>query len=181
MKKNFKQNINNKKGFTIVEALVAISILLMSITGPMVFSSNGLKASIYAKTQINAFYLAQDAMEQLRNKRDTNKLRGDDWLAGIREHCVSPKKCYFDDIPGNLITNGTPITECVNGVCPQIKYDSQDDLYNYASGDDTSYARAIQITPVDQNPNEVAVHVTISWTSGITDRTFTVVENLFNI
>ncbi len=63
--------INYKKGFTIIETLVAVTILMLAIIGPMTVSQKSLVASIYAKDQIIASYLAQDVMEYLKNKRDT--------------------------------------------------------------------------------------------------------------
>jgi prepilin-type N-terminal cleavage/methylation domain-containing protein len=72
MKKYFfkKTNIQHKRGFTIMETLVAILILLAVITGPLAFIQSGLRASFVARDQIVAFYLAQDAMEAIKNILD---------------------------------------------------------------------------------------------------------------
>lgn len=76
--------IKKEKGFTIMETLVAIAILLLSITGPMAFSQNGLRAAFYARDQVTAFYLAQDAIEFVKNRRDHNALEGKkQWLDGL--------------------------------------------------------------------------------------------------
>ncbi len=61
-----------REGFTIVETLVAITILMIAIVGPMTISQKGLMASIYAKDQVTASFLAQDAMEYMTNLRDRN-------------------------------------------------------------------------------------------------------------
>jgi Tfp pilus assembly protein PilV len=63
-------NINknkNQKGFTIVETLVAVTILMISIAGPLTVANKGLLAAINAKDQMIASYLAQDAMEYVKN------------------------------------------------------------------------------------------------------------------
>ena len=84
----------NNKGFAIVETLVAIFILLLSITGPMVVAQNGLRAAYLARDQITAFYLGQDAMEYVRNIRDDNLLEGvlstsgSTWMNGL-EDCLA--------------------------------------------------------------------------------------------
>ena len=62
----------NIKGFTLVETLVAISILMIAIVGPMTIAQNGLSSSIYAREQFIAQFLAQDALEYVRNVRDNN-------------------------------------------------------------------------------------------------------------
>lgn len=65
---------NSKRGFTLIEMLVAVVLLTAAITGPMSIASKGLTASIVAKDQITAFFLAQDAVEYARFIRENNKL-----------------------------------------------------------------------------------------------------------
>lgn len=101
---NKKISFREEKGFTIMETLVAIFILLISITGPMVFSQNGLRAAFQSRDQVTAFYLAQDAVEFVKNVRDHNILytgsipsdasarddeaNGEDWLDGL-DSCIA--------------------------------------------------------------------------------------------
>ena len=89
MKKNIIRKILIRKetGFTIVESLVAIFILILSITGPMSFTQSGLRAAFVSRDQITAFYLAQDAIEYIKNVRDNNAVAvlssssgGGNWL-----------------------------------------------------------------------------------------------------
>jgi len=54
---------NKKKGFTIIEALVAIVILLIAILGPLALLSSAIRESGYAKDQIIASFLAQEGVE----------------------------------------------------------------------------------------------------------------------
>src|ERR1035437_9310157 len=61
-------------GFTLVETLVAIAILMIAIAGPLTVAEKGLSASIYARDQLMASYLAQDAMESIKNVVDSNEL-----------------------------------------------------------------------------------------------------------
>jgi len=73
MKNKIKKLIENKKGFTIVESLFAIFILVISVTGPMAFTQSGLRASFIARDQVTAFYLAQDAIEYITQYRNLKK------------------------------------------------------------------------------------------------------------
>ncbi len=78
-------NIFNKiknKGFTLVETLVAISILSLSILAGFTAVQNSLKSSVTAKNQMIAFYLTQDAMEFIKNKRGKRK-KNTPYLRGL--------------------------------------------------------------------------------------------------
>ena len=66
--------IKNKKAFTLVETLVAISIFTMAILGLMSILSKGVTDTSYAKQKMTASYLAQDGIEYVRNLRDTDVL-----------------------------------------------------------------------------------------------------------
>src|ERR1035437_7381734 len=66
--------LSNSSGFTLVETLVAIAILMIAIAGPLTVAEKGLSASIYARDQLMASYLAQDAMESIKNIVDSNEL-----------------------------------------------------------------------------------------------------------
>ena len=58
-----------KKGFSLIETMVAIAILLIAIVGPMTLASNSLVASAIAKDQFIASFLAQEDFH-LRNQLD---------------------------------------------------------------------------------------------------------------
>ncbi len=70
MNKDFKKRNNYKKGFTLMETMVAIFIIMLAITGPMVFTQNALRAAFLSRDQSTAFFLAQDAIEYIKNIRD---------------------------------------------------------------------------------------------------------------
>jgi len=171
-----KRSNNNRiknKGFTLLETIVAITVLTFAIMGPLELAARSIGLAIVSKNQITAFYLAQEAMEYVKNKRDGNFLaHGSDWLTGL-DGCLGASGCYTD-IPNDNIS------VCAGG-CPVLKYDNNGLYYNYFSGNDTIFTRTVKITtPVGGNPNEAKVQTTISWIEKLNSKTFTLEGNIFN-
>lgn len=158
-------------GFTLIETLVAISILLVSITAPLSIASQGLSGAYYARDQITAFYLAQDAVEFIRNHRDNNFLAGAGWLTN------------FPDTTGSLFTVDTTdgdMALCPGGVCSALEYNPTTSFYghNDSGGSVSRFTRSVSITTI--TVDEIAVSITVSWSTGTFSRSFSVKENLFN-
>lgn len=178
---NFQFSIFNKSpqsGFTVLESIVAIMILSLSISGAFSAVQQSLSQSILAKDEVKAFYLAQEAIEIIRNKRDTNQLviineGANNWLTNITDVCAFNKICRADALTNSLTLCGDNW-----GSCPVLKQDPNTFLYNYSTGTDTNFKREIQIESV--SANEISVKVVIRWTKGIINKEFEVKTNFFN-
>lgn len=90
---------NYKKGFTIVETLVAITVLMIAIAGPLVVASRGLVGASLSKNQMVASYLAQESMEAIKNIRDNNIYNGANWLTNL-VGCTIAAPCDASAIDG---------------------------------------------------------------------------------
>lgn len=84
---NYKLQTNT--GFSLLETVVAISILMITIVGPLSLASKGIVFADYVQNEITGFYLAQEAMEAIRNIRDSNIKNDGDWLHNIQDECLS--------------------------------------------------------------------------------------------
>ncbi len=87
IRKEYK-NKGNEDGFSLLETIVAISILMMTIVGPLSLASKGIVFADYVKDEITGFYLAQEAVEAIRDVRDTNIKNNINWLDGISNQCT---------------------------------------------------------------------------------------------
>ena len=58
------------RGYSLVEVLVAISVLLIALVGPLTIASSGLKRANFAKEQTLAIFLAQEGMEAVVKLRE---------------------------------------------------------------------------------------------------------------
>lgn len=190
MLKNFKK-INT--GFSLVETLVAISILSISIMATFTAVQAGLKESLGARDQITAFYLAQEGMEFIKNVRDNNALvylngGSSHWLGGLSQ--VSTDPCYFGKVCSidSAHPNGAPaVSSCGTAsigntppnLCPVLKQDISTGLFGYTSGwVESRFKREVQLQSI--NDDEINVIISISWTDRGETKFFIVSEVLFN-
>jgi prepilin-type N-terminal cleavage/methylation domain-containing protein len=158
------------KGFTLIETMVAITVLLVSLAGPLTIATKGLSAAVFARDQITAFYLAQEAVEFIRNRRDEFGLQANSTgFASAFSSCFSGV-CRVD------ISNSS-VTACT-GSCPVLRYNQTTGFYNYVSGTNSRFTRNISFRSLSSFETEV--RVTINWTSGLVGKSFSIQENLLD-
>lgn len=165
--------IKNNKGFTLLEALVAISILMVAISAPITIAQKGLSSAIYTKSQMIASYLAQDAIEYIKNRRDVvtiNSLDSGshsyDWADLWDGANLLP--CVVTDFvagPGCQIDTNDQGVGKVEAYSDTKTLSITDGFYGYGAGTATNFIRRIQIVrdPTTGNPNEAMVKVTVKW------------------
>lgn len=66
------------QGFTLLETLVAVTILIIGVLGPLSLASRGIADGLFAQNQLTASFLAEEALETLKSRRDGNVLSGND-------------------------------------------------------------------------------------------------------
>jgi prepilin-type N-terminal cleavage/methylation domain-containing protein len=177
-------------GFTLIETLVAISILTIAVVSPMALTAQALTTAYYARDQITAFYLAQEAIEDVRAVRDTQILiisqnpGGGDLFGSIPVENPGDNSHPF--IIDSLQTDTThAITECTSGACPFLRTDDTKTFYGYdPAWTTTRFTRTVHAQYVRNpdgttNNDEIRVTVTVSWMSGKISRSFNLYENLY--
>lgn len=178
-----------QSGFTLVEAMVAITILSLAVTGPMIIAQKGIRSAIYARDQITSFYLAQEAVEFIRNVRDSNRIYlppGENWLYQF-DDCredASGRKCRIDSQYTDFSTPGAIEVCPADGGCSVLSMDTDNGIYGYGlsgSWEPTIFTRTISIDETVPN-KEALIYVTISWKTNLFEpvKNFTVREHIFN-
>jgi len=185
MKNNFNQN---NKGFTLVETMVAISVLMFAVLGPLSIASSGLINARIARDQVTAFYLAQEGLEFVRYTRDTNYLLNPastdnkEWLKGLGDcynrGCIIDTASYFDI---NSFDPSSAITSCVPE-CGPLYIDQQTGLYTYNTQDPLSpFTRTVKVSNVGEDNNEIRVEATVEWKTGVATKKVVLSENIRNL
>lgn len=192
MFKKIKQKINNDKnqGFTLVESLISITILMISIAGPLNLAGQGLLAADIAEKQIIAFYLAQDATETIINIKTGNKLDNKGILERLGDCNVeeeSPYGCRIDTDSGD--TEECANENCAtNGILYRKDSGQHEGLYNHdplgSNVSDSGFTRYVKITPITVKlgiDDESEISTTVYWsTSNGTTQSYTLVTNISN-
>lgn len=190
---------NAARGFSILESLVAIAILLIATTGPMVFAQQSLRAARLSRDQVTAFYLAQDAVEFVKHVRDENSLTDirANWLVGL-EDCFADEGnpnsgCQISTPEWTAGSTDDAVAECPGADCPLYEQETDGGngkLYGIFGGGastESRFSRRVRLmTPEGDNPvaetEEALVEVEVTWgTVGIEgERRVLVREHVYN-
>lgn len=172
-----QQGLNkNTPGFSLVETLVAISILLTITSSIMLLVNQSIDSSERLSNRLAASYLASDAIEYLRYRRDTYWLADSSnsfsaFLSNNIPNCSSA--CVVDTRvdEGPFLNPHNNIKNC-SGSCETLRYNSNTKRYGYDSGGnwgDSKFTRILEINTndfdSDGNDEEAVVTVTIEWTN----------------
>ena len=183
--------------FSIIETLVAISILTLAVTGPMAFAQSSLRAAAYARDQAIAFFLAQDAVEFVKHVRDENSLTDlrADWLSGLASclgaECMvsSADVAIGDGDDDSLYAEPCQMASPPPASCRLwIEDQGFDPSYLYGTaGQDRTPSKFIRTVRIDPAPgmdetDEVQVSVKIYWRTHplLPAREIDVRENIMN-
>lgn len=160
----------NKKGFTLIETLVAITILLLAVTGTITTAQKGLQSAYYATDQETAVFLAQEAIESIREYRDSKALNAyHNSITGTGStdtaNWLPSARC--DQLTNGCVFNGAYFTEatCTIGQgsnCDVVSLDVNNGVYNQnGTGNSTKFRRRVYIDTTQ--PGGVEVTVDVNW------------------
>lgn len=171
------KHTSTQSGFSLVETLVAITILLIIIVGPMTISSSAARSTSFSSEQVVAFFLAQEGAEIVQKGRDDLLLEDFadpdtawsnfiDTSGGTFDSCFSSNGCGVElntDSTGSL---KTPVA-CSGTNC-KLYFDSAGDRSRYthtaAGNTATPYTRTITMEATANR--EVKVTSRVSWRTG---------------
>ncbi len=164
------------KGITLIETVVAVTVLTFALGGPFLLAAKSLRSAAYAREEIAAARLGEEALEVIHNMRDNNSARGLSWAANIATTCASPG-CLIDirqqqsGVTGSkTIWANSALVPCLSGISSCPVYQFTDGMYGQmasppAGWTDTGMKRVIVVTPINTN-NEYRVDVEVDYPAG---------------
>ncbi len=178
------------KGYSLVESLVAIAILMLSIVGPITIAAKSLQSAQYARQQNTAFFLAQEGISIINTLRNDGGLAAylnpavDGWEAWTGDAnlapCFETTGCNFD-VSDSTLNNNVVDCNVIANCLMSFSKSATRSVYNLSSGEDTPYTRVIQLRFVTSA--EVQVNSTVTWNSQILggEQEITLTTSLFNL
>jgi prepilin-type N-terminal cleavage/methylation domain-containing protein len=170
------------QGFTLVETMVAIVILVLSVMGPLIAADRAIVAAETARDQLIASYLAQEGIEYMRAVRDDYYLSAyqqggptisttawADFLNGTLKSCEYPGVCHL----GALNTSNGTLAFYANGVTGWTPFNP--------GGEGTPFTRTIQLVNTTGNwsgTTDVQVVSVVSWSFNGTPYKVTLTDDL---
>jgi prepilin-type N-terminal cleavage/methylation domain-containing protein len=170
-------NKSASAGFTLIETLVAIAVLMIAIAGPLSIAYKALAASLYARDQSIASFLAQEEMEILKN---------------IRQNLVSSTGSFASsdlitcDYNGNICD--ISISEYLSGANYIDKYNSPTASSLYFSSNKgythdindrkTLFSRYFFLT--NKGADDYQATVVVSWNEGAVSNEVRIISELVN-
>jgi len=182
----------SSRGFTLIETLVAVTLLSVAITAPMSLTTRSLAAAYYARDQITAFHLAQEAIESVRHARDHN----------ILLNAQGTSIDLLDGVPNtgspftvNTLNDDMQPCPLVPAPCPPLQvHQASGGVYGYRAGcpmptsdcglgegwENTRFTRSVRAEFVQGTVDEVRISVRVEWQTGAFQKRWVdISENLY--
>lgn len=156
-------------GFTLVEALVALTILTVALIPAFQQATTAINLSGSMRNSLIASNLAQEGLEVIRAIRDANWFAGNsfDGLIDVAAICSGGCLVQYDStVP--LPLGGNPL----------LKLDPVSGLYQYNAGIDTIFRRKMILTVISSH--ELKIVAEVSWDERTGTKVYSVEYHLFD-
>ena len=99
------------RGFTLIETMIAVTILMLAVAGPIYAASRAIVAAQIGRDQLTASYLAQEGIEYVRAMRD------DEYLAAYAAGGTTVSTTAWTNFLTNPLSDTATISGCETTTC----------------------------------------------------------------
>lgn len=146
-------------GYSLVEVLVAITVLLIALVGPLTIAQSGLKRAINSREQTTSIFFSQEGLEAVVKLREDNALAtypdldslSTTWnyLTALNGRCTSANPCGVTIGDDGAITSSS-FYNCNATNC----------VMRYISGARVPYKQGVVTGTASQYERKIAISVT---------------------
>lgn len=193
---------NSQRGYSLVETLIAVSILLTALVGPLTIVYKSLQTGYDARSQTTAVFLAQEGVEiffQIHLGRTIEGLQpsptypyraGWNWVSyNSSTPSASAYHCFVaseSDSGCNIDLESGVNVSCANPETCRMVFDENGSRAKYqvdtgSNGEDTEFIREIKI--LQDDTDYLRIISTVSWESELhgDTRSISVESAMYNI
>lgn len=156
-------NKNKEAGFTLLETIVAVGIIIVGLVSALTLITNALFYVSNIQDRLIAVNLVEEGIEVARNIRDNNWLQNLAWNNGLTD--------------GNYQASYNSISLSPNSG-NSLLFDSTTGLYNYTVGSSANYVRQISVSNL--SGFEIRIISTVTWQRRAITYTSSAESHLFN-
>lgn len=179
-----------KRGITLIETVVAVTVLIFALGGPFLLAAKSLRSAAYAREEIAAARLAEEGMEVIHNMRDNNSARSvGSWVNNIATTC-NTTGCLVDisqqqaGAANTSMWKSTSLATC-GSVAACVVYADPTGMYRQVAGAppggwvDTGMKRIVRVT-TSKAAAEYAIEVEVDYPVGAQTRKIVLRDTLMN-
>ena len=177
---NAKCKVYNQTGFTLVESLVAITILIIGVLGPMTAATRGITDGLYAQNQLIATHLGQEGLELLSTQIANNNMppvdKNGDLTTDINDLLYDLEACKDLDCAVAITSAGDfSFSSCASSSNCQIAYSPVTGFYEKYDSSNASnfvgpiFTRTLKVDTLIVGgsgvPSEALLRSKVEWTN----------------
>ncbi len=137
----------SKRGQTLIESLVALSLLTVGFLSIFALLGRSLSSSRASTESYTATYLAAEGIEVVRNLIDANGIQQRAWNSGF----ATAGDYEIEYNSNSLLSN----------LGRFLSYSPTTNIYNYSGTNPTHFKRILRVTPVGSD--EIIINSIVSW------------------
>ncbi len=137
----------SKRGQTLIESLVALSLLTVGFLSIFALLGRSLSSSRASTESYTATYLAAEGIEVVRNLIDANGIQQRAWNSGF----ATAGDYEIEYNSNSLLSN----------LGRFLSYSPTTNIYNYSGTNATPFKRILRVTPVGSD--EIIINSIVSW------------------
>lgn len=187
---------SKQKGFTLIETLVVITILIIGVLGPLALAARGISDGLYIQNELAANYLAQEAMETILSSRNAavgdpaNPKTWSEWLATLPVGCNAPATNGSNACGVNTVTGAVVLGCDDSGAACSLQFDNTSNVQRYIKAGTAgilplgpAFNRAVYLTMLpsgsdSSNSTELKVTVVMNWANKNIPRTIVFTQHI---